>query len=322
MFKQISIILLFFFAPFLYSTTEGFEDATAQADNLWRIFQENPDSDIAADVLITLGSLGKDNRNIIDNLNNFLIESSRSFRSGYTVNYTVLSACIWAIVELGDNTSYPALLSVICAGFPDVITYEAFGALDVIPGNLFQFLLNVLRNNPPDEKFAAFRAGINSQRLSVSERGQIAELVLEQTLAANEENTYLNTMRYAAVLTLTQLRWTRASPLAIRHYYRVQAEYLQRIVPREHFLEAITFLGAIGTSQAALTLGLQLGLINTRTERTGYFDAEITMAVIQALGLIGDNRAFDQLLHVSNLSYTEDIQAAAREAIDRLRWVR
>jgi hypothetical protein len=211
---------------------------------------------------------------------------------------------------------------VIYAGFPEVIEYEAFGALDAIPGNLFQFLQNVLRNNPLDEKLAAFRAAINSRRLTVYERGQIAELVLEQALAADEENIYFNMMRYAAVLALTQLRWERASPLAIRHYYRVQSDYLRRAVPKERFLEAIALLGAIGTPQATLALGLQLGLINTRTERTGYFDTEITKAVIQALGLIGDNGAFDQLLHASSLSYTEDIQVAAREAISRLRWVR
>jgi len=69
-------------------------------------------------------------------------------------------------------------------------------------------------------------------------------------------------------------------------------------------------------------LGLQLGLINIRTERTGLFDSEVTLAIVQALGHIGDNAVFDHLLHISNLSYPEYIQAAAREAIDNLKWVR
>jgi len=283
---------------------------------------ENPNSAIASDILITLGSLGKGNRDVIHNLNTYLMANSMYFRLGSHVNYTVVSACISAIMELGDSSSYQALFTAYCAGFPEVITSEAFGALDVIPGNLHQFLLNVLWNNPPDEKLAAFRAGMNSERLGISERGQIAELALEQALDAVEENLNFTVMRYSAVSALTQFRWTRANSLAIRHYYRVQNDFFQGAVHKDYFLDAITFLGAVGNSQAALVLGLQLGLINTRTENTGSYDAEITKAIVRSLGHIGDNAAFDHLLHVSNLPYTEDIQIAAREAIDHLRWIR
>ena len=316
------IILLAFFTSFLYGNTDSIENQVVGADDLWRIFLLNPNSNRAADILITLGSLGKGDRNVINNLNNYLMRSSLNFRSGVNVNYTVLSACISAVMELGDSSSYQALFAVFCAGFPEVIASEALGALEVIPGNLHQFLLNVLWNNSPDEKFAAFRAGINSERLSVSEKGQIAELALEKALDAVEENITLTVMRYDAVSALTEMRWTRANSLAIRHYYRVQTDFHQGIVSQERFIEAIAFLGAVGNSRAALILGLQLGLINARTKSTGFYDAEITKAIVQALGLIGDNAAFDHLLHVSNLPYNEDIQAAAREAIDHLRWIR
>jgi len=295
-----------------YTGTEG----------LWRHFLDTSDSQAAADILITLGMAGKGNRSIINNLNNYLLERNQLVKSGASVNYTLVSACISAIMEIGDSSSYQALFSAYCAGYPEVIASEAYGALEVIPGNLHQFLLNVLWNNPPDEKFAAFRAGIFSERLSVSDKGQIAELALEQALATSEENINLNVMRYAAVHTLTSLRWMRANALAVRHYYRVQNDFLANIVPKDRFVEAIDCLGAVGNSQAALVLGLQLGLINDRTEHTGSFDYDITLAIVNALGLIGDSAAFDHLMYVLNLSYPDDIQAAAREAIDNLKWVR
>ena len=292
------------------------------ADGLWRHFLESTDSKSAADILVTLGMVGKGNRSIIDNLNNYLMERNQLVRSRASVDYMLVSACISAIMELGDSSSFQALFSAYCAGYPEVIASEAYGAMELIPGNLHQFLLNVLWNNPPNEKLAAFRAGINSERLSVSEKGQIAELALEQALASTEDNLNLNVMRYAAVSVLTQLRWTRANTLAIRHYYRVQADYFANVVPKERFVEAIVCLGSVGNSQAALVLGLQLGLINDRTESTGFYDHNITLAIVRALGLIGDNAVFDHLLHISNLSYGEDIQAAAREAIGNLKWVR
>jgi hypothetical protein len=156
--------------------------------------------------------------------------------------------------------------------------------------------------------------------MTVAERGQIAELALSQSLLYRDDNVDLSTIRYDAIIKLTQLRWTRANALAIRHYYIVQADYLHDIAPKERFLEAIMCLGALGNSDAALVLALQLGLINIRTQTTGIFDEEITLAIVQALGLIGDNAVFNHLSHVIDLPYTDEIIAAAREAIDRLKW--
>ena len=289
-------------------------------DMLWRQFLFTSNAEKMAEIAITLGTAGKGNQQIIDNLNNHLKGMNLLFRSGSSVSYTVVSAIITAIMELGDSSSYPALFSVLYAGYPEVIASEAHGALEVIPGNLNQFLLNVIDNNPPDEKFAAFRVGINSERLTISERGQLAERALEQALSAASDNINLSAMRYAAISSLTSLRWTRANTLAIRHYYRVQADFHSNNVPKIRFIEAIACLGAVGNADAALVLGLQLGLINARTESTGSYDPEITIAIVQALGHIGFNAVFDQLLDVRNLPYSEEIQNAAMEAVDRLKW--
>ncbi|WP_461247308.1 HEAT repeat domain-containing protein [Treponema sp. R6D11] len=321
--KFILIFLLILSASIVYSDPQeekidisNIKDASV----LWRLFLDNPDSKTGADILLRLGTVGKGNRVIIDNINNYLMGKNLLFRSGETVDYTIISVCISTLMELGDNSSYPALFSVLYAGYPEVITSEAQGALEVIPGNLQQFLVNVIMNNPPEEKFAAFTMGVNSDRLTVSQRGQLAELALEQGLASTDNNIDLTAMRYSSILLLTRLRWTRANALAIRHYYRVQTDYLQNSLQKERFIEAITCLGAVGNSDAALVLCLQLGLINARTESTGAYDSEITLAIVQALGKIGYNAAFDHLLNVSYLSYPEEIQAAAREAVARLKW--
>jgi len=249
-----------------------------------------------------------------------LREMNNAFKAGTPVDYGIVSACIAALMEQGSSSSYSALFSVLTSGYPEIIASEAIGALDVISGNLHLFLLDVIDNNPPQEKFIAFRTGINSQRLTISERGQLAEHALEKSFVYNEEDADLNAMRYASILALTNLEWKRANAQAIRHYYRVQADFMQNRVSKDRLIEAITCLGAVGDSDAALVLVLQLGLINARKERIGTFDPEITMAIINALGNIGDNAAFDNLLFASKLPYNEDIISAAMEAIARLKW--
>jgi len=303
-------------------TLKGLRDKGSgrSLETLWQLFFDYPVPEAKAEILVTMGILGKGNQNIIRSVNNYLNELSFLFMSGYNVDYSLVSAGITALMELGDSSSYPVLFNVLRAGFPEVIASEASGALDLIDGNLKEFLFNIIEKNPPEEKFLAFRAGINSERLKINERGELSELALDLSLSSFEEDAGLSAMRYSAVWALTSLSWTRASPLAIRHYYRVLADYLKGSVSKARLIEAIACLGAVGNSDAALALGLQLALINSGANSASVFDTDVTLAIIQALGLIGANSVFEHLIYAGNFSSNENIRAAAKEAMDRLKW--
>ena len=299
----------------------GFKESL---DTLWDVFSSYRDSRTRVEILGALEVLGKGNGQVIENLNQYLDSQNKLFRSGIIPDYPTFSACVAALGQLGDGSSFPALFAAVTAGYPENITDEIAGALNVIPGNYLRFLLDIILKNPPVEKSAAFKVGGAGRRFSPAEQGQLAEAALEQGLSyfpgSAEEITILSEMRYASVLTLTRLRWTRASAQAIRHFYRVQTDFQQGNAPRERFLEAINCLGAMGTSEAALALGLQMGLFNAQTEKTGAYDEDVILALVRSLGSIGDKSAFDYLLYISYLPYPDQIQAAAKEALNRLRW--
>ena len=299
----------------------GFKESL---DTLWDVFSSYRDSRTRVEILGALEVLGKGNGQVIENLNQYLDSQNKLFRSGIIPDYPTFSACVAALAQLGDGSSFPALFAAVTAGYPENITDEIAGALNVIPGNYLRFLLDIILKNPPVEKSAAFKVGGAGRRFSPAEQGQLAEAALEQGLSyfpgSAEEITILSEMRYASVLTLTRLRWTRASAQAIRHFYRVQTDFQQGNAPRERFLEAINCLGAMGTSEAALALGLQMGLFNAQTEKTGAYDEDVILALVRSLGSIGDKSAFDYLLYISYLPYPDQIQAAAKEALNRLRW--
>jgi HEAT repeat protein len=239
-------------------------------------------------------------------------------------DYPAVSACIAALAALGNTSSFPALFSVMPAGYPDSIVQESASALESIRGDYQGFLIDVIRQNPPAEKLAAFRAGAENQKSSDQERAELAQIALEVSLdfltSSGDRETAASEMRYAAVRLLGDLRWTRATRLAVRHFYRVQQDFNNGTASRERFLEAITCLGAMGSSEAAQPLVLQLGLFNSRMERNGEFDDAVTLGAVEALGEIGDKLAFDYLLYMSYLPYPEPIQPAAKEALRRLKW--
>jgi len=306
----------------------GISGHTQSSKSLWELFQIFQDSYTRVEILGSLAILGKGNREVIDNLNRFLDSENHSFRGSSPVqssglgalnqDYPVIRACIEALGFLGDSSSFPYLFSAMTTGYPQTVTQETLKALESIQGNYKNYLIEIIRRGPFTEKAAAFRIGAYNEKLNPSERGEIAQAALEVTI--ENSGPLESSLRYDAITVLTRLKWSPAVSLAVRNFYRVQSDYANGFTPKERLLEAISCLGAMGASEAAQALALQLGYYNSLTERLGEYDEIIILSIINALGELGDKSAFDYLLYIGYLNYPDRIQASAREALNRLRW--
>ena len=317
------------------------------AKTLWDLFRVYTDPYSRVEILMALGRLGMGNPQVIANLNLFLDEQNSIYRRGggaqsfagfegfsgsAPIDYSIISACVAALAAFGDESSFPFLFSAMTAGYSQAITDETRRALESLNGNYYEYLVDIIRKNPFPEKTAAFRMGVYNNKLSLPERGGLALLALdvslnalpsasaESSITAGNFSTAESSLRYEAVIALTRMRWTPAASLAIRNFYQVRTDYGLGIASRERLLEAISCLGVMGSSDAAQALALHLGYFNSDTERTGEFDEELILAMINALGDLGDKSAFDNLLYVHYLNYPDRIEAAAREALNRLKW--
>jgi hypothetical protein len=293
-------------------------------DTLWKVFSAFRDSQTRSNALETLAALGKGNAGVVENLNQYLANQNNLYRSGMNLDFVTLSACIKALSSLGDSSSFPVLFSALTAGYPDSIGREVSQALDSIDGDYAEFLLSVIQKNPAQEKLAALEAGLSSGKLASTERGQLALSALETTLdiptAKSDSGIALSALKSIAVKTIADLKLIRASPVMVKYFYRVQEEYQGQLASKDQLIEAVTCLGNMGTSDAAQALALQLGFYNSQTERTGEYDEDLVLALVNALGDTGDKIAFDYLLYVGYLAYPENIQSAARDSISRLEW--
>lgn len=291
---------------------------------LRRVFMAFRDPSVRVAALRALGVLGKGDSQVVETLNQFLTNQNNLQRAGLAPDLQTLSACIDSLASLGDGTSYPSLFAAMLAGYPQEIRFRAAEALRLIRGDYKKFLIDVVKKNIPSEKMTAFRAGMDNPAFSASERGELAEAALEISLGLfpsekNEQDT-ISDLRYSAIRELASLRWTRATTLAVKHFYRVQTDFGKDETLKDRFIDAILCLGAMGSSEAAQALSLQVGLLNSDMERTRTFDQDILLAVIASLGDLGDKVAFDYLLYIGYLPYPDHIKAAAREALNRLKW--
>ncbi|MCL2879014.1 MAG: hypothetical protein FWF29_02100, partial [Treponema sp.] len=302
----------------------GSTDYANSIDTLWNLTDKYHDPAVQTEIIKSLGALGKDNASALDYLNQYLtLQNSLRF-SRFTVDYSSISACIEALADLGDSSSFLPVFNAVTASYTPDITREAVAALQKLQGDFRQFLLDIINNNPPKDKFTAFTVARDIQGFSTAEQAEFACAAMEQGLnyqAGNiEENNILNSLRYEAALELTRLQWTQASDLVIRHFYRVQNDFYRSYATKDRYLEAINCLGAMGTSEAAVQAALQLAIINAQTEKSGTYDEAVTLALIGVLGLIGDKSASDSLLVIAYLPYSDDVKSAAQEALNRLRW--
>ena len=297
---------------------------TRAVSTLWRVFMAFRDSRPRIAVLASLSVLGQGDGQIVENLNQYLANQNNVYRAGMAPDEETLSACIAALAALGDGSSFPVLFSTMIAGYPQRITNQAAEALRSIRGDYKKYLIDVMRKNPPAEKLLAFKAGAANESFNEAARGELAEAALEITLGLYPTDPAdleaVQELRYSAVLELTAQKWTRATSLAIKHFYRVQTDYSAGLAPKSRFIEAVACLGAMSSGESAQALSLQLGFLNAEMEKTHNFDADILFAVINALGEIGDKVAFDYLLYIGYLPYPDDVKAAAREALNRLKW--
>jgi hypothetical protein len=239
-------------------------------------------------------------------------------------DYPTLSACISALAALGDGSSFPVLFSTMIAAYPESIRSGAQAAMGALSGDYRNFLILVIQRNPPAEKLIAFNAARENSRFSSADLGEIAEISLRVSLdlfpSNPEGEEAIHTLRFSSVGLLGSLRWTKAGDLLIKHFYRVQTDYNNGRAAKSQLLEAVSSLGAIDSAEAAQTLALQLGLLNSQMERSGEYDADILIGVINALGELADKIAFDYLLYIGYLAYPEEVQSAARSALNRLSW--
>jgi hypothetical protein len=297
---------------------------SAASGNLWNLFNAYKDDLVRIPILQTLGEVAMGDQGILKELNAFLDTQISLYKAGVKLNTAVLDTAIQSIGKLGDASSFPYLFAAYTASAGKAITDHAGIAMASLKGDYASFLMEVIRSHPPAQKAAALDAGLRGDALGPDKRAELAETALSVGVAfqsaAPADQTAIVALRASAARELTAREWQKASPLAIRHFYDFQLQFNRGQVSKSNFLESIALMGAMGTTEAAQTLALYLQIINTETEQGKSFDEQITLAVVNSLGRLGDKTAFDYLLYIGYLQYPESVKKAARDALQKLRW--
>ncbi|MBT3275536.1 MAG: hypothetical protein HN368_20435 [Spirochaetales bacterium] len=294
----------------------GYEQALS---SLWELFALDDNTTIRIEVLNSFGNLTPADPQIVKNLNNWLAGQNDLLRIGEEVDSKVVEEAVVALGYIGDDSSFPVLFTVSILGGSDEIDRKAREALYSIEGDFRELILRVIENNTPGEKLEALRIGLNDEDLSDGDKGDIAEISLGKGLyepaGQSMDKEFLRQIRYESIRTLTNLSWSSATDDVIAHFDLTLQEKVLGIGRTTHVLEAIQCLGSMNTHEAAVRLALYLDLLNYDVEDGKNVEDEIVLAVIQGLGDLGDSVAFDYLIYLGYLDYSDSIKKAAKDTL-------
>jgi hypothetical protein len=315
-FRQLTASATAYLAKFPYPPARG---------SLWKMYVIDSDTTTLVNAAAALGKVGAGDAEIVGSMNRWLEAQNTLFASGKPiVSLQVIAATLRAVGMLGDAGSFVPVFSAMTLGYSEEMRAVAREALFSLKGDLKDGLLVVVRTRPYAEKKAALQMALESDRLSEEQKGQIAELALDigvRTVAADAPGrAVLRELRFAAARALGDRKWSRATSLLIEHLDATVGEYDKGLADRRYLIEAVAALGAAGTHEAAVRITQYLLLVNSYTEKLKGYDEQVVLAMIAALGRLGDRVAFDDLMYTQYLGYSAPVKKAAREALEKLKW--
>ena len=165
---------------------------------------------------------------------------------------------------------------------------------------------------------------IKNEKISASFKSEIAENVLSETIyIANNASSITRetvSLQVDALDVIVQNKWTRSAQAVLSFFDLAEREYKAGVMTDGEFVKTINAVAEIAPVDASSRLASHLAALNRQTESGAKVSDTIALALIGALGRIGNKSSFDTLLYVTYVNYPEPVIAAARDALARLKW--
>jgi hypothetical protein len=237
----------------------------------------------------------------------------------------MFSNAVHTLAVCADSSSFDVLFSCLSKGLPSVLKTEVENALGNMASENRSHIIAIIAGNPPSEKLLAYRISQKKQQNSDFFCEEIAENALAITINSSEESQSIpdeiSILQLEAMKKISESSWTRASSLAIRYFELAKKQFALNKISSKDFVEIINCLANLGTAESGKALASYLAFLNMETEQTGTYDKDVVLAVIKALGVIGEKSSFDYLLYVISFStYSEEIINASRDSLARIKW--
>lgn len=233
-------------------------------------------------------------------------------------------AAVAAAGAIGDSTTFGIIYDAWKTGRWQSLAAETDAALVALSERSIADAVQAISAADMHETCAFFTLLTGDEKKSPNFRAEIAENALSKAIYTTEdlsgsmEDTI--SLQTAAVKVIAESHWVRASQLVIRYFSLAREEYEANVLGESMFTDVIVCMSQLASPDTAQALSAYLADLNRHAESNDMPAKPVVLAVISALGALGDKAAFDNLLYVTYLPYPPDVIAAARSALAKLKW--
>ena len=175
------------------------------------------------------------------------------------------------------------------------------------------------------EKLSFFYLVQSSPEISDIFKSDLAEKLLSIATInvgdSEEERAELIELQFATLHRLSSSLWVKAMDTVVDFFPIARSEYEQGLISAEQFVDVLYCLQNFATNGSVAVLNGYLKDLNSAASTDmSSVDENVVMAVITGLGALGSKEAFDNLLYVTYLPYSEKVRTTARDAMAMLQW--
>lgn len=292
---------------------------------LWSVFGLFDDARVKVAVLDAMSAVVPKNKRLVspylEGIHTFVADSAGSGDESASI------AAVGLLGRMADPSSFEILFRLLDSGVTAELGLAIESALaSVIPSSQPALLRHMGQDGySVAEKHRLFLIVQGNDTISALFKAELAEKALSTTIIETEDvsKTAAETLslQLAAVRQIADSEWTRAAATVADYFALAQEQFSLALITREQFLGVVSCLERLATSHSVSALMDYLGNLNLdAAQDVSSVDEEVLLAVINSLGALGDKAAFDNLLYVTYLPYSEPVTTAARTALAGLKW--
>lgn len=237
---------------------------------------------------------------------------------------SVILSAVNLMGKIGNNESFSILFAADIANvWPKYSSYiqSAYSTLAV---NASADLINLFTKAPVEQKLMVLNLIKNSSEIPEFVKGQLAQKSLSMSIINIDEEQDIspaqNKLMSESVNLLAQTNWSMSSEVVADYFPLAQSLYQKEQISAEDFISIIQSCTQIASQNMVLPLIKYLNFLNRSTQENKPVNTQVVLSVINSLGGLGDKQAFDELLFVTYLDYTQEVLEAAKSALDNLKW--
>lgn len=241
--------------------------------------------------------------------------------AGKKFNINLLAAIADALKSFADPSSFEILFKTLLYPVSEKLKTAVKSALNDIPFDYYSEIVGKQDREDLQYIYTLYVSAKENRRLEKQDLGKISEAAIRYGLENADSYPEQSERLIAETLNvLSDLHWSNASDSVNAYFFRTQKKRKTGEDGVSALIPVIECMGNLGTAESSANLSIFLGVLNSETEKTKEYSERLMLALIKALEKLGDKTAFDYLLNIEYLNYSETVKQAAKDAIGELKW--